>query len=104
MLVYVAVGAETAAPLEGFKLFSRTSLDRLLDACARLGGLLPLLLLAGVVVPLVESPSSAGVASPLMSWGVARADASLRDASPTIALRFLFLRWFGRQFGLRKFL
>ncbi|KAJ3508931.1 hypothetical protein NM208_g15743 [Fusarium decemcellulare] len=41
---------------------------------------------------------------PLTSWGVPMAEASRRDASPTMALRFLFRRWLGFQVELRKFL
>lgn len=110
MFVYVALGAVTPPapnpPPGGFSDFSSTSFDKLRDACARLGGGgFPLLLVAGVEVPLVERPSSAaGVASPLTSCGVASAEASRLDASPTMALRFLFRRWLGFQLGLRKFL
>lgn len=108
MFVYVAFGADTAPapPTGGFNVFSSTSFDKLREACARFGGGgFPLVLVAGVEVPLVERPSSAaGVASPLTSCGVARAEASRFDASPTMALRFLFRRWLGFQLGLRKFL
>ena len=106
MFVYVALGAD-ATPPGGLRLFSRTSFERLRDAWARFGppGWLPPLLVAGVDAPLVDRPSSlAGVALPLPSWGVASAEASLLDASPTIALRFLLRRWFGFQWGFRKFL
>lgn len=113
MFVYVAVGAAPTPP-GGFKLFSSTSFDKLRDAWARLGAdepllpalPLPLLLVAGVEVPLVERPSSlaVGVALPLSPCGVAAREASRLEASPMIALRFLFRRWLGLQFGLRKFL
>lgn len=101
MFVYVAVGAAPKPP-GGFKLFSRTSFDKLRDAWARFGAEdplfpplpLPLLFIAGVEVPLVERPSSlaAGVALPLSPWGVAASEASRLDASPMIALRFLLRR------------
>lgn len=118
MLVYVATGAEdrlAASPFDPFdgtlRLFSSTSLDKLLDACARLAvvpfAFAPLVEgTAGVEVPLVERPSSptgAGVAAPLASWGVARMElASFRCASPRMVLMFLLRRWFGRQCVLRN--
>lgn len=103
MFVYVAVGAEVIPPGGGLRLFSSTSFDKLRDAWARFGGWLPFSV-AGVLVPLVESPLSAGVAFPLISWGVPMEEASLREASPTMVLRFLFRRWLGFHDELRKFL
>lgn len=123
MFVYVALGAPAppaAKPpgvIPGRKLFSKTSLERLRDACARFGAeelrsfVDPL---AGVLAPLVKRPSSLlvlllfvlGVAIPeTLSRGVAAAElalASRREDSPRMALMFLFRRWLGFQLGLRK--
>ena len=108
------MGADYVTPFGGLddaeSVFSRTSLDKLRDACARFGCRLAVPLAegtAGVEVPLVERPSlscMAGVAVPLSPRGVAIAEASLREASPRMALTFLLRRWLGRQCGLRKLL
>jgi len=87
MLVYVGAGPAAALPF-----FSNTRVLRLWAAWAMFGArpeaALPSAVTAGVELPLL--------------FCVAMTEASLRDASPRICLRFLLRRCGGFQFGLRK--
>lgn len=102
MLVYVGAGPVPfpAAAAAALPFFSSTKVLKLCAACAMLGWRPPTLI--GVALPVTASEAwIAGVDWPLL-FCVAITDASLRDASPTICLRFLLRRCGGFQFGLRN--